>query len=301
MQLGDAKLNQVMQDINGALDDYRYVAAKKDRESVKQDSIERALYGIGYCHYLRGEMAQAEIWRAKLADEADWPPYADLSFYRLVEVVDFLKGPFDALMDDYELACGIEDHQAGYESKLAAEQMLVESGTSDPVLWAVVLDKKRHTTHELEMWAENIDCCRAAVKRLGKQTLWTYCTSDDEIRHTLRSAYHRLGTLPLGDDAPSKEALRDGLALQEKTMNLMGGGEDESCLYPFHDGRAAVLLALAAMDESYTPAAMRALDTIHEKKLLKKGLITIDSVVDALEKRFDDDDDDDGDDDDNEE
>ena len=78
----------------------------------------------------------------------------------------------------------------------------------------------------------------------------------------------------------------------------MGGGEDESYLSPFHDGRAALLLALAAMDESYTPAAMQALDTIHKKKLLKKGLITIDSVVDALEKRFDDDDDDSDDDDD---
>ena len=88
------------------------------------------------------------------------------------------------------------------------------------------------------------------------------------------------------DRYSSLEALRDGLALLNKAMTLGGSGEKESCLYSLYDGRAALLLALAEMDESYTPAAMRALDTIHEKKLMDKGLITTESVVDALEIRL---------------
>ena len=92
-----------------------------------------------------------------------------------------MKRQFDVLMHDHEDAIQIENYQAGYETILAAEQMLVKAVTGDPMLWAIVLDKKRHTTDELEMWAENIDCCRAAIDRLGKQTLWTYCSSDDVI------------------------------------------------------------------------------------------------------------------------
>ena len=286
VQRGDAKLNQVIRDIAGALDDYRNVAAKKDHESVVQDSIEEALYSIGYCHHLRGEMVEAEIWRAKLADEAAWPPYADLSFSRPAEVVDFSKRQFDALIQEYVDAMKIDNYQAGYEIILAAEQMLTKTGTSNPVLWAVVFGGKHDATYELDMWDEHIDCCRAAVDRLGKLNLWAYLSSDDIIRLTLRKAYERLGTWPLQDDAPSLEALSDGLALVNKAMTLRGGGEKESCLYSLYDGRAALLLALAEMDESYTPAAMRALDTIHEKKLMDKGLITTESVVDALEIRL---------------
>ena len=31
-----------------------------DQESIKQDNIEEALNSIGYCHYLRSEMTEAE-------------------------------------------------------------------------------------------------------------------------------------------------------------------------------------------------------------------------------------------------
>ena len=46
--------------IDGALEDYRKVAARLDQESVEQDNIEEALYSIGFCHYLRSEMTEAE-------------------------------------------------------------------------------------------------------------------------------------------------------------------------------------------------------------------------------------------------
>lgn len=55
LQHFDAKLNQCMQDIDGALKDYRKVATRMDQELIKQDNIEEALYSIGYCHYLRSE------------------------------------------------------------------------------------------------------------------------------------------------------------------------------------------------------------------------------------------------------
>ena len=60
LQRGYAKHNQCMQDIDGALEDYRKVAARLDQESVEQDNIEEALYSIGFCHYLRSEMTEAE-------------------------------------------------------------------------------------------------------------------------------------------------------------------------------------------------------------------------------------------------
>lgn len=105
------------------------------------------------------------------------------------------------------------------------------------------------------------------------------------IRSTLRSAYDWLGTEPLNYDATSFEAMRDGLALQKEAMDLIAGGEDESCLYP------CIMVAMHCCwrwlhwMSRYAPAATRALDVICEKKLADKGFIKIGIVVAAFGNR----------------
>ena len=99
------------------------------------------------------------------------PPSAELSFSRPVDVVDFSKRRFDALVHDHEAATKIENFRAGYENTLVAKKLLVEAGTSNPTLWAFVIERKRVTTYELAMWAENIDCCRTAIDQMGDKSL----------------------------------------------------------------------------------------------------------------------------------
>jgi tetratricopeptide (TPR) repeat protein len=290
---GDAKLNANPRDLDGAMDDFRKVAASTLRDSIDQGYVNEAVYLMGYCHYLRGEGDIAMSWRNKLVQQGDeqadqqddWPDYADKNFSHPSEVVDFAQKKFDELMHDHERAVEIGDFQGAYECVLEAEQMLHASGKDGPTQWAFVLDKNRFVTYELGLWDENIETCRAAVERLSDKTLWAYSASDDVIRHTLRGAYHRLGCAVLDAPPPTLAALREGLALQKKAMILVGPCEDKSCIYPFYDGHAALLLALTAHDQSYEPEANRVLDTIVENRLVDQGLVSIASVVLALDRR----------------
>lgn len=92
------------------------------------------------------------------------------------------------------------------------------------------------------------------------------------IRYKLHSAYDWLGTEPLDCDATSFEALHDGFALQKKAMDLIGGGKDESCLNPLHDGCAALLLALTALDESVCSRSYAGAGCDLRKEASRQGL-----------------------------
>ena len=269
-------------DIEKALADYHTVIEAEDREEFSESHVQDACYAIGYCHYLRQEFEQADHWLQKLDDRDERLPYTEYGFLDPKEVIDFEKKRFDSLMHEQEDMIRVQDFHNAYANVQQAEQMLLDAGNDDRVLWAYVLDKKRYVSYELALWDINEATCREAVDRLEHENLWAYDSSDDAVRHTLRSCYYRLGTLRLNEELPLEE-WRVDLDLIKKAFDLVGPAEDKSVLHPFHEGRAALLLLIAAKDPAYQPECERALSTIKSLHLREKGFLHIASVLEALE------------------
>lgn len=231
--------------------DYQFLLDAPANKHIGEADLDKARHGVALCHYLRGDLAQAAAlwplspaqWAADtlgIDDEPDEPR-------------DFDSGRFDTMMGGVDLLIKRGDHRYAMRQVDEAERMLVESGSSDAIRWAHVLDKKRYVAYELGLWDVNEAACRAAIERLQNERLWPYLTGHDVIRHTLRSSYYRLATLREHAGLPLAELQAD-LALFDKALALVGASEDASVLDPFRERHAGLLGMLAALQPSYKAA-----------------------------------------------
>ncbi|MFZ3003267.1 MAG: hypothetical protein WA071_23335 [Undibacterium umbellatum] len=262
-----------------ALTDFEYLIMQADSVPAMSDT---AAYLKAYCLYLQGQQQQAQAC-LELHGLSDQVAFAEFQPQQDKPITDFDQLNFDETMYDYErFAQNSKTHHEAWQSILLAEQLLIQSGNTSPVLWAHVLDKKRWITYELEMWEENLAACRLCVQRLQSCVLWEYIASDNVIRAALRAAWHRLGSLPLGEENASQDALEQGLELLKKTLSLRSASEDESVLDDFYDTYLRLLLALSAFQNKY--AAAFALQCKKVRGMKWRSFIHTETLIDKLEE-----------------
>lgn len=251
LERGRGELMREAPDFARAEADLRAVAASPvaEDEAEAQALRDEAQYLLGYIAYRQGRTDDAEALRRRAGRGEDWDAYAGFDPKAGKPTANFEAASFDRAMHETERATESGDLAAAWEAVIEAERLLTSAGVQEPAAWAHVLDKQRWLSFELGRLDVNEAVCRAAVARLGPVPLWAYLPGDNTVRHTLRSALHRLAMLTLDADPPaSLAALQEAQAQMRRVWSLRGPTEDDDVLEPFREGRDRLRERIAATE-----------------------------------------------------
>ena len=217
-----------------------------------------ACFWLGYALWLQGDADTRTKARQLLAASGQ----AQITDYASFQPAS-LQAQGDLDLDAFGHAQAMADQATSAEqcwaSALEAQTLLEQSASSDALLWAYVLDKKRWASLELGWLQENQQACEDMLRRVNPVGLWAFVNADRAQASMLGAAHHRLGARLLDegfsdalDSAALLQALYQALRHHEQARELFvsdaAAGAD---MEGYWDSRLRLLQWLTRVDTEH--------------------------------------------------
>ena len=186
------------------------------------------------------------------SDVLGLPDYANFDPASLQASRDLNREAFGGWMAEIEAST---DPAHSWHCAEQAQRLLEGSASTEPLLWAHVLDKKRWASLALGQLDVNRAVCTAMVQRLDGLHLMAFDSGDQAVSEMLAAAHHRLGAGVLDGDTAASDAaaLQRALRHIERGLDLFGADDVGEGLAGYWDSRLRVLQALVAADAAQAP------------------------------------------------